>query len=117
MQLSMDEFKIVVIVTILISLAVLGGTIYFLQDAISNANIPEVTRGLVVSKAPVSDNHPANYTISLSDNQVLYILNNPSLYQHILENQSYVFDGRIDFNNKMTIIENATSIPSSNQTS
>jgi hypothetical protein len=109
----MDEFKIVVIVTILISVAVFGGTMYVLQDAINNAKIPEVTRGLVVSKAPVSDSHPANYTVNLSDNQVLYILNNPSLYERILENQSYVFDCRIDFNNKMTIVDNATLIPAS----
>jgi hypothetical protein len=107
----LDEFKIVVIIAILISMATLGAIIYISQDTINNAKIPDVTRGLVISKAPTSDNSLANYTVNLSDNQVLYILNNSVLYDNIIENRSYVFDCRLDFNNKITFIDNATLIP------
>ncbi len=61
----MDEFKIVIIVAILVSLATLGTIIYISEDAINNAKIPDVERGTVSSKALVSDNHPANYTVNL----------------------------------------------------
>jgi hypothetical protein len=107
----MDAFKIVVVVAIIVSVATLGTIIFISENAIDNSKIPDVTRGLVVSKGVVLDSHPANYTVNLQDNQALYILNNPSLYELIQENQSYIFDCRIDFNNKMTLIENATLIP------
>jgi len=113
----MDEFKIVIIVAILISLATLGTIIYISEDAINNAKIPDVERGTVSSKAPVSDNHPANYTVNLSSGQKLYILNNATFYDSITVNQSYVFNCRVDFNNKMTIIDQATLIPLTNSTS
>ena len=106
----MDEFKIVIIVAILVSLATLGTILYISGDSINNDKIPDVERGSVSSKAPVSDNLPANYTVSLSSGQKLYILNNSTLYNNIIVNQSYVFDCRVDFNNKMTIINHATLI-------
>lgn len=112
----MDEFKIVIIVAILVSLATLGTIIYISEDAINNAKIPDVERGTVISKAPSSDN-PTNYIVSLSTGQKLYILNNATFYQSIIVNQSYVFDCRLDFNNKMTIIDHATLIRPTNSTS
>jgi hypothetical protein len=107
----MDKFKLVIIIAMLVSLAMLGAIVFISQDAINNAKIPDVERGIVISKAPVLDSHPANYTVNLSENRALYILNNPALYQSIQENQTYLFQCRIDFNNKMTIINNATLIP------
>jgi hypothetical protein len=107
----MDEFKIIVTVALLVSLAALGAVIFIAQDAVNNAKIPDVERGIVISKAPVSDNHPANYTVNLSENRAFYILNNPSLYESIQENQTYLFGCRIDLNNKITLIESATLIP------
>jgi hypothetical protein len=112
----MDEFKIVIIVAILVSLVTLGTIIYISEDAINNAKIPDVERGLVVSKALVSNNHLANYTVSLSSGQKLYIPNNVTFYDSIIVNQSYVFDCRLDFNNKMTIINHATLISPTNST-
>jgi hypothetical protein len=107
----MDEFKIVIIVAILVSLATLGTIFYISEDAINNAKIPDVERGKVSSKALVSDNHQANYTIDLASGQKLYILNNATFYNSIIVNQSYVFDCRVDFNNKMTITDHASLIP------
>jgi hypothetical protein len=107
----MDAFKTTVIIIIIISLGALGTIFYITQDAISNAKIPDVQTGFVISKASISDKLPANYTINLSDNRALYISNNVSLYDSILENQTYVFNCRIDYTNKITIIENATLIP------
>jgi hypothetical protein len=112
----MDEFKIVIIVAILVSLATLGTIIYISEDAINNAKIPDVERGTVSSKALVSDNHPANYTIDLTSGQKLYILNNATFYNSIIVNQSYVFDCRVDFNNKMTITDHASLIPTPTRT-
>jgi len=113
----MDEFKVVIIVAILVSLATLGAIIYISEDSISNSKIPDVERGSVSSKSPVSDNHPANYIVNLSSGQKLYILNNATFYDSITVNQSYVFNCRVDFNNKMTIIDQATLIPLTNSTS
>jgi hypothetical protein len=110
----MDEFKIVIIVAILVSLATLGAIIYISEDAIKNAKIPDIERGTVSSKEIVSDNHPANYTVNLSNGQKLYILNNATFYNSIIVNQSYVFDCRVDLNNKMTIINHATLFLPSN---
>ena len=107
----MDEFKIIVTIAILVSLVTLGTVIFIAQDAINNVKILDVERGLVISKAPVSDSHPANYTVNLSENRALYVLNNKTLYESIQENQSYLFECRIDFNNKMTIIDSATLLP------
>ena len=107
----MDAFKTTVIIAIIVSLGALGTIFYIAQDAISNAKIPDVQTGLVISKAPVADELQANYTLTLSDNRQLYISNDMTLYNVILENQTYVFSCRIDFNNKITLIENATLIP------
>ncbi len=112
----MDEFIIVIMVAILVSLVTLGTIIYISEDSINNAKIPDVERGLVSSKSLVSDNHSANYTVNLSSGQNLYIINNATLYDNIIVNQSYVFDCRVDFNNKITIINHATLINPSNST-
>jgi hypothetical protein len=106
----MDEFKIVIIVAILVSIATLGTIIYISEDAINNAKIPDVERGSVSSKAPVPDSHPPNFTINLTSGQKLHILNNATLYDSIIVNQSYVFDCRVDLDNKMTIIDHITLI-------
>jgi hypothetical protein len=107
----MDAFKVTVIMIIIVSLGALATVFYIAQDAVNNAKIPDVQTGLVISKAPVSDKSPANYTVKITDNRVLYIANNVTLYDSILVNQTYVFICRIDFNNKITIIENATLVP------
>jgi hypothetical protein len=112
----MDEFKIVIIVAILVSLATLATIIYISEDAINNAKIPNIERGTVSSKAIVSDNHAANYTVGLSSGQKLYILSNATFYNSIIVNQSYVFECRVDLNNKITIIDHATLLLSSNST-
>lgn len=95
----------VIVVAILVSLATLGTIIFVSQVAIGNSNIPDVERGIVVSKRVITDNPSAKYSVTLSDNKILYIQNNSVLYDSILENQTAVFDCRIDFKNKMMLIE------------
>jgi hypothetical protein len=107
----MDAFKTTIIIAIIVSLCALGTIFYITQDAINNAKIPDVETGQVISKAPVSDNPLASYTVTLSDNRQLYISNNMTLYNTILENKTYVFNCYIDFNNKITLIENVILIP------
>ena len=101
----MDEFKIIVVVAVLVSLATLGTVIYIAEDAINNVKAPDIERGLVVSKSVITDKPTANYTVTLSDNKTLYIQNDKVLYDSILENQTFVFDCRIDYNNKIILIE------------
>ncbi|MCL4410156.1 MAG: hypothetical protein M1356_07590 [Gammaproteobacteria bacterium] len=110
----MDAFKLTVILTLVVAAGILGALFFITQDSIDNAKIPDVERGLVTSKAPVSDNHPADYTVNLSDGKILYIQSNSTLYQSILENQTYVFTCRIDFNNKMTLIDSAELVNATN---
>jgi len=103
----MDEFKIVIIVAILVSLATLGTIIYISEDAINNSKIPDITRGIVASKTIVTDKPSANYSITLNDSRTLYIQNKSALYDSIIvsENQTYTFDCRIDYNNNMVLID------------
>jgi hypothetical protein len=105
--IDVDAFKLTIIFTVVVSVGILAGIMFIAQDMINNAKIPDVDRGLVASKAPVSDSRPANFTINLSDGKTLYIQDNATLYQSILENQTYVFTCRIDFSNKMTLIDHA----------
>lgn len=102
----MDEFKIVIIAAIL-TLATLVTIIYISEDAINNAKIPDITRGIVTSKNIVTDKPLANYSITLSDGRILYIQNKSALYDSIIinENQTYIFDCRIDYNNNMVLID------------
>jgi len=102
-----DAFKLTIIFTVVVSVGILAGIMFIAQDMINNAKIPDVDRGLVASKAAISDNDLANFTVNLSDGKKLYIQNNATLYQSILENQTYVFTCHIDFNNKMTLIDHA----------
>jgi hypothetical protein len=104
----MDEFKIVIIVAIIVSLATLGTIIYISEDAINNAKIPDITRGIVTSKTVVTDKQLANYSITLSDGRTLYIQNKSALYNSIIvnENQTYTFDCRIDYTNNIVLIDN-----------
>lgn len=107
----MDTFKITIAVAILSSLAILGAMFFITQNAIDNSKIPEVQKGLVVSKDAITDGHTANYSISLEGGKTLYILDNPALYDSILVNQTYQFDCWKDFKQKITIIETAIIQP------
>jgi hypothetical protein len=105
--IDLDAFKVTIIFTIVVSVGILAGIMFIAQDMINNAKIPDVERDVVSSKAAISDSDLANFTVNLSDGKTLYIQNNATLYQSILENQTYVFTCRIDFNNKMTLIDHA----------
>jgi hypothetical protein len=104
----MDAFKITIAVAVLSSLAILGAIFFITQNAIDNSKIPEVQKGLVVSKDIITDGHITNYSVSLDGGKILYILNNPDLYDSILVNKTYQFDCWKDFKQKITIIETAT---------
>ena len=110
----MDAFKLTMVFTIVVLVGILAGIMFIAQDMINNAKIPDVERGVVASKAAISDSRLANFTVNLSDGKTLYIQNNATLYQSILENQTYVFTCHIDFNNKMTLIDNADLVPQTN---
>lgn len=105
---SMDAFKITIAVAVLVSLAILAGIFFITQNAIDTSRIPEVQKGLVVSKALDKDGYPTGYSISLESGKTLYIQNNLVLYESILVNQTYQFDCWMDFKQRITIIETAT---------
>jgi hypothetical protein len=100
-----DAFKLTILATVMISLIMLGFIVFVAHDAISNSTIPDVERGVVVSKAVVTDKPIAKYAVFLSDGIELYIRNDEELFNSIIENYTYVFDCKIDFNNHMLMME------------
>ena len=105
---GLDNFKVAVVVAIVLSLAAIGFIGWVAYDAIRYSKTPDQQYGMVASKSSVSDNPAANYMVSLSSGKTLYIQNNATLYDSLQVNQSYLFDCRIDFNNKITLIDKAT---------
>ncbi len=105
----MDAFKLTVLSTVIILVFALSIIGYVALDQIDNSKIPDVERGLVTAKAPVAG-QMSSYTVSLSDGKVLYIDNNSALYDSIVENQTYLFNCRIDFNNNLIIVDTASLI-------
>jgi hypothetical protein len=104
----MDAFVKTIIFALAMSLVTLGIIAIIAVDCINKANIPDAESGLVISKQVISSGIPANYNVTLSGGQVLYILNNATLYNSILVNQTCIFDSRLDFNHKMIIIQRVT---------
>lgn len=108
----MDAFKIVVVLSIAASLAVVGFIGAVASDAILGVKIPDEEYGLVLSKAPVSDAHPADYLVTLANGKILYIQteNNATLYGSLRENVSYLFSCRIDYLNQMLLVDSANQV-------
>jgi hypothetical protein len=76
-------------------------------NAINTGTIPDIEYGLVSAKAPVTDGQNANYTITLSNDKILYVQNNQTLYDTLEVNKTYVFNCLIDLPNDMLIAESA----------
>jgi hypothetical protein len=100
-----DAFKVTILLAIILSLSALGVIVSVAEYSISNATIPDFERGLVTSKAPVTDKPSVSYAVALSDGRTLYIRNDTVLYDSIMENHTYLFDCRIDHNNNMLLIK------------
>lgn len=101
----MDAFKLTVLGAIMVSLVALAVIFLVTQDSIANSTAPDEERGLVTSKSPITDNPTVNYKVSLSDGRTLYIQNDTILYNSIIENQTYLFDCRINFNDHMLLVQ------------
>ncbi len=101
----MDAFKLTVLGAVMVSMVALGVIVLVTQDAITNSTAPDEERGLVTSKSPITDKPKVNYGVSLSDGRTLYIQNDTVLYNSIIENQTYLFDCRINFNDHMLQIQ------------
>jgi hypothetical protein len=131
----LDAFKITIIAAVLASIAILGAIFIITQDAINQAKIPDVQKGVVISKTVIETGGSTEYSISLDGGQILYILNSTktgapaeyslslddgktyntvnslTLYENILVNKTYQFDCFLDFKNKITIIDTAMLSP------
>ncbi|MDR0374062.1 MAG: hypothetical protein LBI79_11070 [Nitrososphaerota archaeon] len=103
----MDGFKTVVLATLLVSVVAFGFVAYILGDIIENAKIPDQQYGTIEAKGPVTNNHPANYTVSFTDGKQFYITSNTTVYDSLELNQTYLLNCRIDAKNQMTIIDSA----------
>ena len=103
----MDAFKLTVVLTLVISLGVSAVIVGIAEESIRTATIPDAESGFVTSKFPLVDRTQATHAINLIDGRVLYIQNNSALYDSILldMNQKYTFNCRIDYNNRIVIIE------------
>ena len=104
---TVDAIKVIVVLTLVISLLTLTVIVVVLEESIRNASIPDAESGVVLSKNIISDHSPATHVVNLLDGRTLYIQNNTALYESILEdqNQIYSFMCRKDFNNNLIIIE------------
>jgi hypothetical protein len=97
----MDAFAKVVLLTGLLMVAVLGVIVALgLNEA---GNIVDIRSGTVQSKQVVSAQN-STYTLQLTDGETLYICNS-TLYDTVMENQTYTFYGHIDAYKQMTIVE------------
>jgi len=107
-----DTFKIVVVVAIVASLAVVGFIGAVASDAILGVKIPDEEYGVVVSKGPVSNARPADYMVTLANGKTLYIQTkyNATLYGILQENVSYLFSCRIDYLNQMLLVDSASQV-------
>jgi hypothetical protein len=83
------------------------------QDMIVNVKIPDEEYGEVISKSLFNNGWPARYAITIKQPapKTLYIQNNTTLYESIQLNQKYLFECRIDYNNKLIIVDKATQPP------
>jgi hypothetical protein len=106
----MDAFKSTVIVAVLISWVALGVIYFVASDAIQGAKIPDVEYGVVDSKGLFENGERAYYTVTLKSGEKFYIINNSTLFDSIKENISYLFTCRIDYANKMTIIDSVSQV-------
>ncbi len=102
---SVDTFKAVVVLSVVVCIASLVVIGVVTEEAIRTASIPDSQSGVVLSKAAVSDKPSAMFAVTLVGGKVLYIQNNSLIYNSVVENQSFRFDCRIDYNNNMIFIE------------
>jgi hypothetical protein len=103
----LDAFKRIIVYSIVVSLISLGFIVYVMGDAIEGAKIPDAESGIIASKGLISDEHAANYTVTLESGKVLYIVNNSTLYDELTVGSNYVFTCHIDFLGSMRIIDSA----------
>lgn len=102
----MDAFKVIIVVSLVASLAALAFIGVIVQDQINGAKIPDIQRGVVTSKAPLNGDSAAKYAVYLSDGRTLYIKNDTALYNSIIiANQTSVFSCKKDIKNDMILIE------------
>jgi hypothetical protein len=102
----LDAFTKAVILTTILTIAVFGAIIFIAIDNLDK--IPSIETGALLSKQTFPDATQADYTITLSDQRTLYILNDSLLYSSLQENQTYVFTCHLDFNRKMAFIVDAS---------
>jgi hypothetical protein len=98
-----DAVTKTVLLTVVLSIVIFGFIVFLTANDISQAKIPDVEQGTVLSKQVLSNS--TNYSVTLSDGKTLYVQNNSSLFESIQENHTYVFNCRIDLNNEITIID------------
>ena len=108
----MDAFKKIIVISLALTLIALGFVAWVASDAIANGTIPDSESGVIISKSPVTDGHPADYTVSLEGGKVLYIVSNGTLYDELVVGTKYVFTCRIDILYDMIVIDSASLVVS-----
>jgi hypothetical protein len=103
--MTMDPFKKVFIVGLVVSLVALGFVAYIALNAIAIGNIPDSESGTITAKGPVTDGRGADYFISLDNGKMLYIESNSTLYNELAINSSYSFSCRIVYLQNMIVID------------
>jgi len=101
----MDAFKKVVLGAILVFIAAFAFVGYVITDAIESAKIPDDQYGTVTAKGIVTGKEPANYTVTVDENNIIYITSNTTAYEHLEINKTYLFVCHRDVKNAMTVID------------
>lgn len=99
----MDAFKMVIVMSIILSLATLGFIMVIANYAIATNNIPNIEYGIVASKESVNRNS-TNFMIVLVSGKTIYTYN-ATLYDGIQVGLSYIFTGYIDYNNQIIVAD------------
>jgi hypothetical protein len=103
----LDAFTKVVWLSVLICIVAFAFVGYVTLDAIQGSKIPDEQYGLVTAKGPVTDNHPANYTVTLDNSKTFYITSNTTAYEVLEVNKTFLLACRLDINNGMSIVDSA----------
>ncbi len=102
LAMKTDPFKLTIIVTLMISIAVVGSLVIILFNNLES--IPSAESGLIVSKSVIN---AKDSVVELSGGKTLYILNNTPLFLSLKVNQTYSFDCLFNYYTKTTYIESA----------
>ena len=98
-----------ILADMLLVMVIFGVVAVVVVSTINQNELIDAWTGKVVSKQVVANSpEPNTYSVKLDLGKTLYIIDNPSLMESIVENQTYTFNCHIDLQDKMSVVDSAT---------